>query len=79
MADILTEFTGKQAKLSENGLAILIHDKPVKQTLPKLTLTGCNIREFIEAHKLENVIKAHNKTKLNSLKNFIKRFIYFIF
>lgn len=58
MADILTEFTGKQAKLSENGLAILIHDKPVKQTLPKLTLTGCNIREFIEAHKLENVIKA---------------------
>lgn len=58
LAAIFEEFTGKQTAISSDGVSILIYDKPAKQMLPKLTLIGCNLKEFAEAHTVENLVPA---------------------
>lgn len=54
---IVEEYTGKKALIDSEGLHLLIYDKPAPQLLPKLTLVGCNLREFAQAHTLDNIIK----------------------
>ena len=69
LEDILTEFTQNKAEISEDGLAILIYDKPVLSRLPKLELMGCNFKEFAEAHSLENIVKGAVEDYLNEEEN----------
>lgn len=75
LKDILEEFNQVEAQISEDGLAVLLYDKPKKPSLPKLTLMGCNFKEFAEAHRLDNLIKTtisdfveENKARNNSEK-----------
>lgn len=59
-AAIIEEFLERVVDLTkdENGnLTPLIYDKESAPILPKLSLTSCNLKDFIEAHSLENVIK----------------------
>lgn len=56
IAEIAREWSGSTVRLDSEGLNLLIYDSPVKQTLPKLTLLGCNFREFAAAHTLDNII-----------------------
>lgn len=82
MKDLVEEFNGLESQLADDDLSILLYDKPKKSTLPKLTLMGCNFKEFAEAHKLENIIKAtiddfveENRAEdLKTSKNFDKNF-----
>lgn len=57
LADIIEEFLEKEAEVSEDGLSVLIYDKPKRASLPKLTLLGCNFKEFAEAHSIDNLVK----------------------
>lgn len=60
MKDIVQEYYGKEAELvedPESGLQIIIHDKPTEQLLPKLDMFDCSIEDFVEAHKIENIIR----------------------
>lgn len=65
LEEILTEFTQNKTEISEDGLSILIYDKPVTPKLPKLELLGCNFKDFAEAHSLENIVK-------NSIDDYMK-------
>lgn len=58
IADITREWSGSLVKIDSKGLNLLIYDQPAKQMLPKLTLIGCNFREFAAAHSLDNILKA---------------------
>lgn len=58
IAEILEEFSGLEHKLSNDDLTVLIYDKPYKRRLPKLELIGCNIKDFAEAHHIDNVINS---------------------
>lgn len=58
LADIIQDFTGSVTKVSADGNSILIYNKPAKPLLPKLTLIGCNLKEFAEAHTIDNIINA---------------------
>lgn len=69
LEDIITEFTQNKAEISEDGLAVLIYDKPVLSRLPKLELMGCNFKEFAEAHSLENIVKSAVEDYLNEEEN----------
>lgn len=69
LEDIITEFTQNKAEISEDGLAVLIYDKPVLSKLPKLELMGCNFKEFAEAHSLENIVKSAVEDYLNEEEN----------
>lgn len=55
--EMMEEFTQATAKLEEDGLGVLIYDRPKPPTFPKLTLLGCNFKEFAEAHRLDNMIE----------------------
>lgn len=57
LTDIIQEFTGKESKINEDGTAVLVYDKPYKRLLPKLELMGCNIKDFAEAHTIDNLIR----------------------
>lgn len=68
---IVEEYTGKKALIDSEGLHLLIYDKPTPQLLPKLTLVGCNLREFAQAHTLDNIIKqalADARSRASSLR-----------
>ena len=66
LEDILTEFNQNKTEISEDGLSVIIYDKPVQSKLPKLELMGCNFKEFAEAHSLENIIKGSIEDFLNA-------------
>lgn len=58
--ELLEEFLEKVVELTtdENDeLVPLIYNKDKEPLLPKLSLTNCNLKDFIEGHKLENVIE----------------------
>lgn len=55
--EITQEWSGSTVKLDSDGLNLLIYEEPAYQMLPKLTLLGCNFKEFAEAHSLDNIIK----------------------
>ena len=55
--DILEDYNELESQLADDGLSVLIYDKPKKSSIPKLTLLGCNFKEFAEAHRLDNLIK----------------------
>ena len=55
--EITQEWAGSTVKLDSDGLNLLIYEGPAYQMLPKLTLLGCNFKEFAEAHSLDNIIK----------------------
>lgn len=58
--EIIEEFLGKvvEETVNENDEIIpIIYDKDVDPMLPKLNLLSCNLKEFIEAHTLDNIIK----------------------
>ena len=57
LAKAIEDFLETETKLSDDGTSILIYDKPVKSKRPKLTLLGCNLKEFAEAHTIDNLIK----------------------
>lgn len=57
--DVIEELYEKEAELVEspdNGIQILIHDKPKEASLPKLDLFQCNLDDFIKGHDINNVI-----------------------
>lgn len=66
LEEILTEFNQNKTEIAEDGLSVIIYDKPVKSRLPKLELMGCNFKEFAEAHSLENIVKGSIEDYLNS-------------
>lgn len=58
--ELLEEFLEKVVEntVDENDEIIpLIIDKPKESILPKLSLDTCNLKEFIEAHTADNIIK----------------------
>ena len=58
--EVLEEFLEKVVEntVDENDEIIpLIYDKPKESILPKLSLETCNLKEFIEAHTADNIIK----------------------
>lgn len=78
LKDIIEDFNGLEGQITDDGLAVLLYDKPKKSMLPKLTLLGCNFREFAEAHRLDNLVKTtisnfieDNKTKDNADRDMV--------
>ncbi len=78
LKDIIEDFKGLEGQVTDDGLAVLLYDKPKKSMLPKLTLLGCNFREFAEAHRLDNLVKTtisnfieDNKTKDNADRDMV--------
>ena len=58
--EVLEEFLEKvvDTTVDENDEIIpIIYDKPKDSILPKLSLDTCNLKEFIEAHTADNIIK----------------------
>lgn len=66
--ELLEEFLEKVVELTtdeNNELVPLIYNKDKEPLLPKLSLTNCNLKDFIEGHKLENIID----TVLEDIRN----------
>lgn len=60
MKDIVEEYYQKEAEIvenEENGIQIIIYDKPKQSVLPKLDLLDCSINDFINSHTIDNIIK----------------------
>lgn len=58
--EIISEFLGKAVEITTDGngnITPIIYDKDVPTLLPKLSLTNCNLKDFIAAHSIDNVIK----------------------
>lgn len=58
ISEIMQEWSGSSIKLDSEGLNLLVYEAPVKQMLPKLTLIGCNFKEFAQAHTLDNILQS---------------------
>ena len=62
--DLLEEFLGVEViPFTEGGsnnseIIPIILDKPKQTVLPKLSLDDCNLQDFIDAHKPDNILKA---------------------
>lgn len=59
--ELIEEFLEKITEITknENGdIAPIIYDKDSTPILPKLSLTSCNLQDFIKAHTLENIVKS---------------------
>lgn len=62
--DLLEEFLGvKVIPFTEGGskndeIIPIILDEPKQTILPKLSLDNCNLQDFIDAHKPDNILKA---------------------
>lgn len=57
--EIIGEFLEKVVELTKDendNLVPIIYDKDATPILPKLSITSCNLREFINDHTLDNVI-----------------------
>lgn len=60
MKDIVEEYYQKEAEIIENednGIQIIIYDKPKPSVLPKLDLLDCSINDFTMSHTIDNIIK----------------------
>lgn len=66
--ELVKEFTQKESVISEDGLSVVIYDKPYTPRLPKLELMGCNFKEFAEAHSLDNIVKNSVDSFLSNTK-----------
>lgn len=58
--DVIGEFLGKvveETRDENDEIVPIIYDKDVEPMLPKLSLQTCNLKEFIEAHTIDNIIK----------------------
>lgn len=70
--EIIEEFLGKlveETRDENDNIVPIIYDKDVEPMLPKLSLMSCNLQEFIEAHKIDNIIeKAIETVKKESEK-----------
>lgn len=58
--DIIEEFLGKvveETRDENDNIVPIIYDKDKEPMLPKLNLLSCNLHEFIEAHKIDNIIE----------------------
>ena len=62
--DLLEEFLGvevipfTEGGSNNNEIIPIILDKPKQTVLPKLSLDDCNLQDFIDAHKPDNILKA---------------------
>ena len=57
--DVIEEFIGRvvgETKDENDQIVPIIYDKPKEPLLPKLSLTTCNLKEFIDAHNIDNII-----------------------
>lgn len=54
-------------KSSDKALSLVIHDKPLTNSLPKLDLLDCSIDDFVESHTLPRII-AVAKSQLDNEK-----------
>ena len=57
--DVIEEFIGKvvdETKDENDEIIPIIYDKPKEPLLPKLSLRTCNLKEFIDAHNIDNII-----------------------
>lgn len=63
-ADLISEFMGQEVipftegGSNNNDIIPIILDKPKQTILPKLSLDNCNLQDFINAHKPDNILKA---------------------
>ena len=63
-ADLISEFMGQEVipftegGSNNNDIIPIILDKPKQTVLPKLSLDNCNLQDFINAHKPDNILKA---------------------
>ena len=63
-ADLISEFMGQEVipftegGSNNNDIIPIILDKPKQTILPKLSLDNCNLQDFIDAHKPDNILKA---------------------
>lgn len=60
MKDIIEEYYGQEAEIvnnPDNGIQIIIYDKPKESLLPKIDLLNCSIDDFIDSHTIDNLIK----------------------
>lgn len=76
MKDVVEEYYGKEAEIIEDedsGIQVIIHDKPKEQLLPKLDLFMCSIDDFIDSHKIENVIKVAEDNVRKNFDNYIRK------
>lgn len=58
--DVIEEFLGKvvEETVDENDEIVpIIYDKDKETMLPKLNLLSCNLKEFIDAHNIDNIIE----------------------
>lgn len=58
--DVIEEFLGKVVEETRNEndeIVPIIYDKDKEPMLPKLSLQTCNLKEFIEAHTIDNIIE----------------------
>ena len=57
--EVLEEFIEKvvdTTKDENDEIIPIIYDKPKEPLLPKLSLRTCNLKEFIDAHNIDNII-----------------------
>lgn len=57
--ELIGEFLEKVVEITEDendNIVPIIYDKDADTILPKLKITSCNLKEFIEGHNIDNVI-----------------------
>lgn len=57
--EVIEEFIGKvveETRDENDNIIPIIYDKPKEPLLPKLSLKTCNLKEFIDAHNIDNII-----------------------
>lgn len=72
MKEIVEEYYGKEAEIvssPENGIQIIIYDKPKEPVLPKIDLLNCSIDDFINSHTIDNLIKTAEDEVRRELDN----------
>lgn len=72
LKDVIEEYYEQEADLIENednGIQIIIYDKPKESTLPKLSLLDCSIDDFIESHSIDNIIKIAEEEVKREINN----------
>lgn len=80
--EVIAEYLGKVVEVttdSNGNITPIIYEKDAETILPKLSFSNCDLKSVMEAHSLENVIKAvlkeidkennNTSTNLDSIKN----------
>ena len=76
--EVIEEFLGKvveETRDENDEIVPIIYDKDKEPMLPKLSLQTCNLKEFIEAHTIDNIIeKAVEEVRKESEKERVVKY-----